>query len=151
MKTVKLLELKSKRVRVAEPSSPYGTPIKEPSMAAELAERLLDGDERESFLVFLLDIRNKVIGYVEAAKGGIDNCPVDLRMVFREAVHVGASAVIVAHNHPSGDTTPSSEDIALTRRLEKAGELLGIPVLDHVVVGDGYYSFAEHSRMKAAA
>ena len=100
----------------------------------------------EHFVVFILDVRNRVLGYTVAGQGGIDTCPVDPRAVFRSAVIIGASAIIVAHNHPSGDPTPSVEDRTVTERLRKAGELLGIQVLDHVVLGeDRYFSFADES------
>jgi len=71
------------------------------------------------------------------AEGSSDTCPVDPREVFRTAVAEGASSVLVAHNHPSGDPTPSADDLVLTERLICAGEVLGLPVIDHLVVGGG--------------
>ena len=86
--------------------------------------------------MFLLDIKNRVVGFSEVARGGIDTCPIDPRMVFRAAVATGAAALIVAHNHPSGSAVPSDEDLQLTKRLQRGAEYLGLKVLDHVVVTD---------------
>jgi DNA repair protein RadC len=82
--------------------------------------------------------------------GSIDSAPVHPREVFGPAIRRGAAAVIVAHNHPSGDPTPSNEDVRTTERLVRGGELLGIDVLDHIIIGDGVYcSFREMSLMEA--
>ena len=87
----------------------------------------------EVFLVLLLDARNGVLGVAEAARGTLTAAPVHPREVLGPAVRRGAAAVVVAHNHPSGDPTPSAADRAVTERLVKAGEVLGVPVLDHLV------------------
>lgn len=152
MKTVKKLELRSRRVPVAADSKvDYETPVREPRDAASIAAALLDGEEQEVFLAFPLDVKNRVLGYVEVARGSVDSVGVDPRTVFRTAVLLGASAVIVVHNHPSGDPTPSAEDIALTGRLVDAGKILGIPVLDHVIVaGERTLSFAEKSMLRGS-
>ena len=86
-----------------------------------------------------LDVKNRVIGFTEAARGGIDSCPVDLRSVFRAAIAVGATAIVVAHNHPSGDPTPSPEDVTVTQKIVQGGLLLDIEVLDHLIVGQGRF------------
>ena len=151
MKTVKKLEIRSRRVALeaADSKVPYGEPVREPKDAASIAAALLEGEDQEVFLAFPLDIKNRVLGYTEVARGGIDSCSVDPRQVFRTAVMLGASTVIVVHNHPSGDPTPSREDVALTERLVAAGKVLGIPVLDHVVVADDRtYSFREQGVLR---
>lgn len=101
--------------------------------------------EQEAFVVVAIDIRNGMIGDpTVVALGHVHGVDVHPREVFREAIRKAAAAIIVAHNHPSGDPTPSPEDLALTRRLRQAGDLVGIPVIDHVVVGGGRYrSIAE--------
>jgi len=96
---------------------------------------LVGGSERERFGVLCLDRKHGVLRAEVVAVGSLDAVIVHPREVFRPAVRAGASAVVVAHNHPSGDPTPSPEDHALTRRLSEAGTLLGIPLLDHLVVG----------------
>jgi DNA repair protein RadC len=95
-----------------------------------------DGNAQESFMVILLDTKNKLIGIPrECTRGLLDSSPVHPREVFREAVRDSAASVILAHNHPSGDPTPSKEDIDITRRLLEAGKILGIRVMDHVICG----------------
>jgi len=155
MKTIKKLELKCRRIKLstlaAEEQAKYfnGLQVTDPGFIEHMLTNILSEEDQEIFLVLLLDVRNHIIGYVEAAKGTVDKCPVDMREIFRAAVLVGASAIIMCHNHPSGDSTPSPEDIRLTRRAEESGNLLGIPVLDHVIVtpDDGSTSFAEMGMM----
>jgi DNA repair protein RadC len=101
-----------------------------------LMDAATSGDAQETFFVLLLDTKNKLIGSpVECLRGLLDQCPVHPREVFREAVRQSAASVILAHNHPSGDPTPSKEDIDITRRLIEAGKILGIRVVDHIVCG----------------
>lgn len=109
---------------------------------------LFDGLDREHFIVVGLDAKHAVIGINTVSIGSVTLSIVHPREVFKPAILMNASAVLLAHNHPSGDSTPSQEDRALTRRLKEGGELLGIAVLDHVVLGDGrYYSFADHQEL----
>jgi DNA repair protein RadC len=99
--------------------------------------------ERESFAVVALDARHRTIAFQVIATGALNSCPVHPREVFRYAVSIGAHAIVIAHNHPSGDCSPSGEDERITRRLGEAGEVLGIQVLDHVVIaGKRAYSSA---------
>jgi DNA repair protein RadC len=103
---------------------------------------------QEEFHVLLLDARHRLIGTSLVTRGTADTSLVHAREVFREAVREGASAVILVHNHPSGDPRPSPEDRTVTRQLSEAGNVVGIPVLDHIIVGDGrYVSMAEEGRM----
>ena len=105
---------------------------------------------REVFVVLFLDGRNRIVREVDVASGGVTACAIHPREVFEPAIREGAPSVLFVHNHPSGDPTPSAEDLALTRRLVRAGEALGIRVLDHVVVGDGtFVSLAEAGLMDA--
>jgi DNA repair protein RadC len=99
---------------------------------------------REYFLVLLLDGKNRIIRRVQVSEGSLNQSIVHPREVFSQAVKESAAAVILVHNHPTGDPTPSQEDIAITRRLKEAGEIMGIRVLDHIIIGDGeYLSFVE--------
>ncbi len=134
--TIKNYELRVRRVKLADAGAPYGERVRAPDDVARIAQVLIGDCAQELFLVFHLDIKNRVLGFSEIGRGGIDVCPVDARAVFRTAIALGASALIAAHCHPSGDPTPSTDDIALTERLKAAGELLGIPILDHVIVTD---------------
>jgi DNA repair protein RadC len=99
---------------------------------------------QEEFRVLLLNTQHAVAREIVITRGTLDASIVHPREVFRAAIAESAAAMILVHNHPSGDPTPSAEDRAVTRQLAEAGRLLGIPVLDHVVVGDGrYVSFVE--------
>lgn len=103
-----------------------------------------EGRPHEEFLVLFLDAKHAPVGYQVVSVGSLTLSIVHPREAFKTAVCMNAAAVIFAHNHPSGDPTPSQEDRALTQRLVSAGELLGIRVLDHVVVGEGrHVSFAD--------
>ena len=100
--------------------------------------------ERECFFVLLLDVRHRVFREEQVSEGTLLTAPVDPREVYSPAVRHRAAAVVVAHNHPSGDPSPSREDHDVTRRLQVAGEVLGIPLLDHLVLApESYVSFAE--------
>jgi DNA repair protein RadC len=104
----------------------------------------LAGLAQEVFLVLAIDIRNAVLEEIEVARGSLTQVEVHPREVFRPLVRIGAAGAIVVHNHPSGDPTPSGEDLALTRRLHDVGLLLGVPLVDHVIVAErGCRSLAE--------
>jgi DNA repair protein RadC len=106
---------------------------------------LFDGVDREKFVVVLLDAKHRPIGINTVSIGSLMAASIaHPREVFRPAVLLPTAAVVLAHNHPSGDPSPSGEDIELTKRLREVGELLGIRVLDQVILGDGkHYSFAD--------
>ena len=91
----------------------------------------------EEFHLLFLDRKNTLIADERQQRGTIDHTPVYPREVVKRALELGASAVIMVHNHPSGDPTPSEEDLLVTRRLEEAGSTLGVGVLDHIVVARG--------------
>ncbi len=97
------------------------------------------GDRREHFVAILLDGRHRRLASVVVHVGSMGASLVHPREVFAPAVRMGASGLIVVHNHPSGDPTPSVEDVSVTERLWRGGQLLGIPLLDHVVVGRESY------------
>jgi DNA repair protein RadC len=110
--------------------------IRTPSDAAVVVREAIGDYDREAFVVLLLNTKHRVVGVHIAGVGTLDSAPTGPREVFRAAILAGAKAVIFGHNHPSGDPTPSAADLHLTRRLVKAGDLLGIPVLDHVIIGE---------------
>ena len=99
---------------------------------------------KEQFIGLLLDGKNRLIRHVRISEGSLTSSVVHPREAFLPAIRASAASVIFAHNHPSGDPTPSSEDIAVTGQLREAGRILGINVLDHLIIGDGVYrSLAE--------
>ncbi|MBE3598260.1 MAG: DNA repair protein RadC [Limnochordaceae bacterium] len=96
--------------------------------------------DRERFLVVLLDARHQVLRICSVSEGDLSQAPAHPREVFKPAIEHSSAAVILVHNHPSGDPFPSEVDVQLTERLASAGELLGIEVVDHVIIGHGRYS-----------
>ncbi|HHW02028.1 MAG TPA: DNA repair protein RadC [Thermoanaerobacterales bacterium] len=100
--------------------------------------------EKEHFKVILLNIKNHVISVEDISVGSLNSSIVHPREVFKPAIKRSSASMVLVHNHPSGDPTPSREDIEITRRLIEAGKILGIEVVDHVIIGNGVYiSFKE--------
>lgn len=142
--------LRELRVRYSEKKDSDGLPVAigrelgSPAEAAATLMSLLADEPVEVFAVLLLTTKRRVIAYHEVARGTIDATLAHPREVFKAALLANAAAIIVAHNHPSGDPLPSPDDIHLTTRLSAAGDLLGVPLLDHIIVaGARYYSFKE--------
>jgi DNA repair protein RadC len=117
-----------------------------PEEAAAVARQLIPDDDREHFGVLCLDSQNGVNGYHEVSVGSLSASIVHPREVFRAAILWGAAHLIIVHNHPSGDPTPSKEDVALTRQLAEGARLLGIKLHDHVIIGNGTDAFASLSQ-----
>ena len=111
-----------------------------PSAVARLLAPEVRGLEVETFHVLVLDARHALLAHEIIARGTLDSAPVHPREVFRPALRRGAAAIVVAHNHPSGAAEPSTQDLDVTRRLAAAGRVLGVPVLDHVVLGAGRWT-----------
>ena len=119
--------------------------ITSPGDAAQFIMPRLRYESHEKFYVLLLNTKNRVIRTKLISEGSLTSSVVHPREVFAPAVMAHCASILVAHNHPSGDPYPSTEDRNLTQALEEAGSVLGIPLLDHIVVGDGrYFSFKEH-------
>lgn len=99
---------------------------------------------KECFYAMFLNRANKVLGILLISEGGISGCSVDLRSIFSAALKANSSSVIIAHNHPSNQSSPSDADLKITDGIKNAGRLLNIPVLDHIIMlSDGYVSFAD--------
>jgi len=111
--------------------------ISTPEDVVALCGPRLRGRDREHFWTLALNTKNRLIRIIEVSVGSLNASIVHPRELFKDAVRSSAASVVVVHNHPSGDPTPSGADIQLTRRLVKAGDVLGVEVLDHVVIGDG--------------
>ena len=103
----------------------------------------LQDETKEYFIALHLDGKNRILCCDICSIGSLNQSIVHPREVFKTALLSSAAAIILLHNHPSGDPTPSSEDLEVTRRLREAGDLLGIKVLDHIIIGSTYYSFVE--------
>ncbi len=119
--------------------------LRVPAEAAPLLAHYIGEADREVFAVALLTIRHRVLGLHTVSVGCLTSSLVHPREVFKPAILAGAAALLLAHNHPSGDPEPSAEDVALTRRLVSGGQLLGIEVLDHLILGESgrYVSLRE--------
>lgn len=115
----------------------YGKETRAPATVAEMLCPLLADEPVEVFVSLLLNGKHRVFAFAEVSRGTLTSSLVHPREVFGPALRLSAAAVIVAHNHPSGDPEPSVEDLEVTRRLRDAGKLLGVPLLDHVVLGEG--------------
>ncbi|MFQ5996577.1 MAG: DNA repair protein RadC [Dehalococcoidales bacterium] len=113
--------------------------VKTPEDVTGLVRSRLKGKKKEHFLALLLNTRNQLIRVAEISIGSLDSSLVHPREVFREAISASAASVIFVHNHPSGDPEASEDDIKLTKRLTEAGEIMGIDVLDHIIIGGKNY------------
>lgn len=127
------LELARRLARYTEAPRPL---IKSPDDAAALVMEEMRCLDREHFRVLLLNTKNQVVGVDEVSVGTLNYSAVHPRELFRRAIKRSAASVILVHNHPSGDPTPSREDIEITGRLVEAGRIIGIQVLDHIIVGE---------------
>lgn len=105
-------------------------------------------DWLEESIILCLNRANKVVGYYKLSSGGVAGTIMDSKVIFTVALNCGASAIIVAHNHPSGQLKPSDADIKVTKNIKEAGQIMDIPLLDHIIVTDeGYYSFADEGQL----
>jgi len=118
--------------------------VSTPEDVVELCAAQFRGVDREHFWGLALNTKNRLLRMVEVSIGSLNASIVHPRELFKGAVRVSAASLVVVHNHPSGDPTPSGADIQLTRRLVKAGDVLGIELLDHVIIGDG----GEHASLR---
>lgn len=132
------------RKLVAEAGLDLRAPIRSPRDGVAVLRPMFEAEDVEVFVVLSLDAQHKLIAAQEVTRGLVNSSLVAPREVFRLAIAMNASALILAHNHPSGDPTPSAEDRVVTAQLVAAGRLLDIPVHDHLIIGHNrYVSFAE--------
>lgn len=123
--------------RASCPTTELRPTISTPEDVVAVCGSRLRGRDREHFWTLALNTKNRLLKIIEVSVGSLNASIVHPRELFKDAVRASAASVVVVHNHPSGDPTPSGADIQLTRRLVKAGDVLGVEVLDHVVIGDG--------------
>lgn len=129
---------------VKERELPYAMKdINSPEKVAALVRKVLAGADREHVLVLSQDAGGRLLAIEVVSIGTVNMALVEPREIFKHAILVGATGILMAHNHTSGRCVPSDEDTQITRRIEKAGNLLGIPLIDHIIVGDAYFSFKE--------
>ena len=119
--------------------------IDSPAVAADAVGDVLGGLAQERFVALLLNTKSRLLGIANVSEGSMTSVAVDPRVVFTACLLSGATRLLVAHNHPSGDCTPSREDLSLTRQLAQAGRIMGVPLLDHVIIGgDAFVSLHDH-------
>ena len=133
--------------RIGQVRNPGRPMISSPADVDRLLRGRIANLDRENFVVVLLNTKNEVIGTPLISVGTLSASLVHPREVFKPAIRASAASVVLAHNHPSGKVEPSREDREVTRRLVESAKILGIEVLDHVIVGDGYYSMKEHGML----
>jgi len=121
--------------------------ISSPADAAGLVQYEMSALEQEQLRAILLDTRNQVMEIVELYRGSLNAAPVRVAEVFKTAIRRNAAAIILVHNHPSGDPTPSPDDLALTKAVREAGHLLDLEVLDHLIIGQGRYVSMKEKRL----
>ena len=140
---MKVIAQKYRLKLVKEPEGEYktGYKISSPVRAYEAFKEVLDlhKNAEEVFALLTLDIKSNLIGIFLVSRGSISKSLVSPREVFKRAILNNSVAVILGHNHPSGDITPSKEDIKITEKLIEAGEIIGIKIVDHIIVGDNQY------------
>lgn len=129
-----MVELGRRLAMSTEQSRPA---IRSPQDVADIMTPKLRDEHQEHFRALFLNTKNEVLKIVNITTGSLDSSLISPRDLFKQAMSANSASVIVAHNHPSGDPTPSREDIAVTKRLAQAGEMIGIEVLDHIIIGDG--------------
>lgn len=145
-KTIRLLAIRSvfERQTIRENAPDYlkARRFTSPQQIFEIFHDLML-ETKEHFITLHLDGKNRILCIDRVSVGSLNQSIVHPREVFKSAVYSSAAALILVHNHPSLDPAPSREDIEITRRLKECGELLGIKLLDHIIIGDGFTSFAE--------
>lgn len=146
MQEVNVFSLRMIKERGVSYTPSVGRKMDQPNTVAEALDEIfqLGSLPEEKFVMLALDTKNQLMGAFVVSQGSINASIVHPREVFKRALLANSNAIILAHNHPSGDTTPSTEDLNITKRLVEAGNLLGIKVLDHIIVGhSSYKSFKE--------
>lgn len=138
-----------KMAMVKEKEVPYEREeIGNPEKVAAFAKKILAGADREYLLVISTDVANKPSAVEVVSVGTVNETLAEPREIFKHAILANAYGIVMVHNHTSGRCVPSSDDIRITKRMEEAGKLLGIVLLDHIIVGDEYFSFREEGMLE---
>lgn len=146
VKAIQLKAIAELAIRANKPVKILRKRIDTPEEAAKILLPDFKGEKQEIVKTILLDTQNKIMKIVTIAIGGVNSTTVEIREIYKEPIKTNAAKIIIAHNHPSGDTTPSSEDIKFTRKINEAGKVFGIELMDHIIIGDG--TFCSLKRLK---
>ena len=139
VKAIQLLAVCELTKRISRPIKNFNVQIKSPQDVADLLINELKYEKREIVKVLMLNVKKNRLKIQDIALGGTSFAVFEIKDVLKEAIKIGAPKIILVHNHPSGDPTPSHDDIELTQKLEQVSKMLEIELLDHVVIGDGKY------------
>ena len=139
VKAIQLLAVCELTKRISRPIKNFNVQIKSPQDVADLLINELKYEKREIVKVLMLNVKNNILKIQDIALGGTSFAVFEIKDVLKEAIKIGAPKIILVHNHPSGDPTPSHDDIELTQKLEQVSKMLEIELLDHVVIEDGKY------------
>ena len=139
VKAIQLLAVCELTKRISRPIKNFNVQIKSPQDVADLLINELKYEKREIVKVLMLNVKDNILKIQDIALGGTSFAVFEIKDVLKEAIKIGAPKIILVHNHPSGDPTPSHDDIELTQKLEQVSKMLEIELLDHVVIGDGKY------------
>jgi DNA repair protein RadC len=146
-RTIKLRCIKAvyEQLHIKEQDNQYLPPFTRYTSPEQVADTFsfLKQETKEYFFSIHLDGKNRISCVDEVSVGSLNQSIVHPREVFKTALLSSAAAIILVHNHPTGDSNPSREDIEITRRLKEAGDIIGVKLLDHIIIGDGYLSFTE--------
>lgn len=139
VKAVQILCLSELAKRLAKATAQSGLNFSTPSSIAEYYMEDMRHCRQEAMKLLLLNTKTKLIGETDISKGTINSAVISPRELFVEALQKNAVSIILLHNHPSGDPTPSKEDVLITRRIRDAGEMIGVELLDHIIIGNNCY------------
>ena len=139
VKAVQILCLSELARRLAKASAQAGLNFSTPATIARYYMEDLRHANQEQMKLLLLNTKSRLIGETDISKGTVNSAVISPRELFVEALQKNAVSIVLLHNHPSGDPTPSKEDVLITRRIQEAGRLIGVELLDHIVIGDNCY------------
>lgn len=146
VKAIQLKAVAELAVRASKPVKIIRKEIFTPEDIAKIMIPDLKHEKQEVIKTILLDTRNQVMKIVTNAIGGLNSSMIEIREIFKEPIKASAAKIVLVHNHPSGDVTPSPDDIKFTKKIINAGEIFGIEIIDHIIIGDG--KFSSLKRMK---
>ena len=139
VKAIQILCLAELSRRLAKATAQEGLNFSNPASIARYYMEDLRHANQEQMKLLLLNTKSRLIGETDISKGTVNSAVISLRELFVEALQKNAVSIVLLHNHPSGDPTPSKEDVLITRRIQEAGRLIGVELLDHIVIGDNCY------------
>jgi DNA repair protein RadC len=140
---LKVIRAVYEKITIREGTSDYAAEAVTDSQAVYSLFNFLKQETKEHFIALHLDTKNRILCMDRVSTGTLTGTVIHAREVFKTALLSSAASLLLVHNHPSGDPTPSRDDILITEKLKGAGDIMGIPILDHIIIGEGYVSLKE--------